>query len=127
MKMSELVSKYIELRDRKAILKSEYEAKVAKIQEVLDKIEAKLLEVFEQTGMESVKTEFGTAYSQVRNSVSCADREVFMQYIKDNEEWSLLEIRPSKAAVEQFLAANEELPPGVNWRSERVVNFRRNT
>jgi len=52
---------------------------------------------------------------------------VFMQYIKDNEEWSLLEIRPSKAAVEQFLAANEELPPGVNWRSERVVNFRRNT
>ena len=59
MKLSELVQKYIEIRDQKLAIKQEYDAKIAKRDEALNKIEAKLLEVFEQTGMDSVKTEFG--------------------------------------------------------------------
>lgn len=126
MKISELVAKYIELRDKKAEIKAEYDGKVAKIDEVLNKIEGKFLEVFEQTGMDSVKTEFGTAYSSLRTSASIADREAFMEFVKNHDEWPLLEVRCSKAAVEQFKDANDNvLPPGVNWRAERVVNVRR--
>lgn len=126
MKMSDLVAKYIELREKKAQYKAEYEMKVAKLDEVMDKIEVKLLEVFDQTGMDSVKTEFGTAYTSTRNTASVADREAFMEFVKTKDEWPLLEVRASKAAVEQFRDANDgELPPGINWRSERVVNIRR--
>lgn len=126
MKLSEVVGKYISLRDKKAAIKAEYEGKVAVIDETLTKIEAKLLEVFEQTGMESIKTEFGTAYRSVRSTASVADRDAFMEFVKEQQEWSLLEIRAAKAAVEQYKAANEDqLPPGINWRSEAVVNFRR--
>jgi hypothetical protein len=40
----------------------------------------------------------------------------------------LLEVRVSKTAVEQFREANDdEIPPGVNLRVERVVNVRRST
>lgn len=126
MKISELVAKYIELRDKKSAIKAEYDGKIAKIDEVLDKIEGKFLEVFESTGMDSVKTEFGTAYSSLRTSASIADREAFMEFVKAHDEWPLLEIRCSKAAIEQYKSAHdEELPPGVNWRAERVVNVRR--
>jgi hypothetical protein len=125
MKISELVAKYVQLRDKKAEYKGEYEAKVAKIEETLGKIECKLLEVFEQTGMDSVKTEFGTAYKSVRSSASVADRDAFMAYVKANDEWQLVDIRAAKTAVEQFKDVNNDLPPGVNWREERVVNFRR--
>lgn len=128
MKISELVAKYIELRDKKSTIKAEYDGKIAKIDEVLDKIEGKFLEVFESTGMDSVKTEFGTAYSSLRTSASIADREAFMEFVKSNDEWPLLEIRCSKAAIEQYKSAHdEELPPGVNWRAERVVNVRRSS
>lgn len=125
MKISELVEKYVALRDKKAEYKGEYDAKVAKVDQVLNKIECKLLEVFEQTGMDSVKTEFGTAYKSVRSSASVADRDAFMEYVKANDEWQLVEVRAAKIAVEQFKDVNNDLPPGVNWREERVVNFRR--
>lgn len=126
MKLSEAVSLYIKLRDQKAQMKADFDAQVAPLQEKMDKLEAKLLEVFNQTGMDSVKTEFGTAYATVRTSASIADRDVFMDFVKANEEWALLEVRVSKTAVEQYRSANDdELPPGVNVREERVVNIRR--
>jgi hypothetical protein len=126
MKLSEAVSLYIQLRDKKAQLKAEFDATVAPVQEKMDKLEAKLLEVFNQTGMDSVKTEFGTAYATVRSTASVADRDAFMEFVKAHEEWSLLEVRAAKSAIEQFRSANDnELPPGVNLREERVVNVRR--
>jgi hypothetical protein len=126
MKLSDAVSLYIKLRDQKAQMKAEFDAQVAPVQDKMDKLEAKLLEVFNQTGMDSVKTEFGTAYSTVRTTASIADRDVFMDFVKSREEWALLEVRVSKTAVEQFRSANDdELPPGVNIREERVVNVRR--
>ena len=126
MKLSEAVSLYIQLRDKKAQMKAEFDALVAPVQEKMDKLEAKLLDVFNQTGMDSVKTEFGTAYATTRSSASVADRDTFMDFVKANEEWALLEVRVSKTAVEQYRSANDdELPPGVNIREERVVNIRR--
>ena len=126
MKLSEAVSLYIQLRDKKAQMKAEFDAQVAPLQEKMDKLEAKLLDVFNQTGMDSVKTEFGTAYATTRSTASVADRDTFMDYVKANEEWALLEVRVSKTAVDQFRSANDnELPPGINVREERVVNIRR--
>lgn len=125
MKMSDLVAKYIELRDKKAEYKAEYDVKVGRIEEALDKIEAKLLEVFDTAGMDSVKTESGTAYVSTRTAASVADRDSFMEFVRSNDEWPLLEIRASKAAVEEYRAQHDDLPPGINWREERVVNIRR--
>ena len=126
MKLSDAVSLYIQLRDQKSQMKADFEASVAPLQEKMDKLEAKLLEVFNKTGMDSVKTEFGTAYATVRTSASIADRDSFMDFVKANEEWALLEVRVSKTAVEQYRSANDdELPPGINVREERVVNVRR--
>lgn len=126
MKLSELVAVYIQARDEKASLKAEYDEKLAPIEEKLAKIEAKFLEVFYATGMESVKTEHGTAYKSTRTTVSVADRDAFMDFIKAGDHWSMMEVRAAKTAIEQYKSANDEqLPPGVNWRSEVVVNIRR--
>ncbi len=126
MKLSEAVSLYIQLRDKKAEMKADFDASIAPLNDKMDKLEAKLLDVFNKTGMDSVKTENGTAYTAVRTTASVADREAFMEFVKANEEWSLLEVRASKTAIEQFRDSNnDELPPGVNIRSERVVNIRR--
>ena len=125
MKLSELVAKYIELRDKKAEFKAEYDSKVAKIEEALTKIEAVLLDTFDKTGLDSAKTEFGTAYTTTRTTASVADKDAFMEHVKAHNDWQLMEIRCSKTGVEQYKDANEDLPPGVNWRAERVVNVRR--
>jgi ribosomal protein S24E len=125
MKLSELVAKYIELRDKKAQFKAEYDGKVAKLDEVLEKIESTLLKTFETTGMDSVKTEFGTAYTSTRTTASIADPDAFMTYCKAHDAWHMLEKRVSKAAVEQYKDEHEDVPPGINYRAERTVNIRR--
>lgn len=125
MKMSELVGKYIEVRDRRAQLEAEFNMKAARLDEIMSKIESKLLQVFDQAGMDSVKTEFGTAYTTTKTTASVGDRDAFMEYVRTNDEWPLLQVRVSKTGVEQYKAAHETLPPGINWREERVVNIRR--
>lgn len=127
MKLSELVGKYIELRDKKAQLKAEYDAKASKVDEILNQIEGTLLKTFETAGMDSVKTEFGTAYTTTRSTASVADKDAFMSHVKAHEDWQLMEIRCSKTGIEQYKAVNADLPPGVNWREERVVNVRRSS
>jgi phage host-nuclease inhibitor protein Gam len=125
MKLSEAVAIYIKMRDKKAQMKADFDASVAPLNEKMEQLEAKLLDVFNKTGMDSVKTEFGTAYTTTRVTASVADREIFMNFVKDKEEWSLLEVRAAKTAVEQFRSIHDDIPPGISMREERVVNVRR--
>jgi hypothetical protein len=127
MKLSEVVAKYVELREKKANLKSEYDMQVAPIEAKMAKIEGKLLEVLDQTGGKSFRTPHGTAYVAVRTTASVADREAFFEFVKQNEEWPLMQVAVVKSAVEQYKSVNQELPPGINWREERVVNIRRSS
>lgn len=127
MKLDELVSKYIKLRDKKAQMKKEFDQSVAKIDEVMEKMEAVILKTFQETGIDSAKTEAGTAYMSTRTSATVGSREDFIGWVMaDPDERAIfLENRVNKTAVEQFKAANDDLPPGVNWRSEVTVNVRR--
>lgn len=125
LKMDELVEKYILLRDKKAEIKKAYEMKVAGIDEVLEKIEVILLKSFQDSGMDSVSTKAGTAYVSSRTSATVADWDAFFNFVKTGENWDFLERRCSKEAVVQYKAANEDLPPGVNWSETRTVNVRR--
>lgn len=125
MKINDIVQKYIALRDKKAQMKKEYEDRVAGVESLMEKVEAVLLKHFEETGSEAIKTDAGTAYKSTRTSATVADWDAVFAFIRDKEAWEMLEHRVNKKAVEEFKAANDDLPPGVNWRSEVVVNIRR--
>ena len=127
MKLDELVANYIKLRDKKSQLKKQYDEKVAKVDAVMDKMEAIILKTFQDSGIDSARTDAGTAYISTRTSATVASREELFQWIQEDfEERSIfLENRVSKVAVEQYKAANDDLPPGVNFRSELVVGVRR--
>lgn len=123
--MDELVQRYIALRDAKDKIRKAYLAKVATIEGVMDKIEAHILGSFNESGIDSVRTAAGTAYRQTRTSASVADWELVLDYVRKNELWHMLERRVSKDAVEAFKSEHGDLPPGINWREETVINVRR--
>jgi hypothetical protein len=125
MKISDAVKLYVKLRDEATELKRKYQEEAEKIKGNMDKIEAALLVAMDATGMESVRVDGGTAYIATQVSATVADRDSFLNYCKEKGEWSLMDIRAMKTAIAQFKAANADLPPGINWREERVVNFRR--
>lgn len=120
-----VVERYVQLRDRKSEIKSEYEKKIRDIDDALDKVEAYLLAHLTAQGAESVKTKAGTFYKQKRTSVTVADWDAYFPWLKENGHWAMLEHRANKTAVEEFIAATQDVPPGLNIRAEYVVNIRR--
>lgn len=126
MKLDEIVEKYIKLRDKKARMKADYDASVADIDNMLDKIEGVILSNFKELGAQSLKTPFGTAYTSVRTTASVADWDAyFTNFILPNQAWEFLEHRASKSAVEQYKNAHGEIPPGINYSETITLNVRR--
>ena len=125
MNVEAIVGAYIKVRDEVAQIKASHKAQLEPYVQALDKLEAQMLQVLSDAGVESMKTSVGTAYRSERTSVTVADKSAFMGYIESNKAFDLLDVRANKTAVEGFMAENQDVPPGVNIRREVAVNFRR--
>jgi hypothetical protein len=123
-----LVKAYISIRDQRAQRKAAYEADDAADKDKQAKIEQEFMRRFHERGIDNVSAHgIGTAYRTTRSSCSVADRTTYFDWVAEDfhERSMFLEARANKTAVEQYKAANEDIPPGLNWREEIVVNFRR--
>jgi hypothetical protein len=125
--IDEVINRYIQLRDRKAELKKEFDNSVADIDAGIERLENYLLGHFQKTGQTSAGTQMGTAYLAPQTSATVADWETTLSWIKQNDAWHFLERKVNKTAVVEFRSANDDLPPGVNWREENVVRVRRSS
>jgi hypothetical protein len=125
MKTSEMIAKYITLRDKKSELEAAHKESVKRINEVMKKIESMIMAQFNETGEESAKTAAGTAYKTTQTSAKVADRDAFLDFVRASEAWGFIENRVNKTAVEEYLAEHEELPPGVDVNRAYTINIRR--
>lgn len=125
MKLDLVVERYVALRDKKAELKKQFEDQARVLTEAMDRLEAAILQTLNEQGVESVRTAAGTAYKSTSTSVTVADRDMFREYIVTNGAWELADIRAAKKAVEEFRAANDDIPPGLNWSQATQVGVRR--
>lgn len=123
--INDLVRKYIKLRDKRASIVDGIKPVVAQIDEVMATVEATILQHFQATGMESVRTANGTAYKSTRTSAKVRDWDALITFIKEEEAWEFLDKRVNKTAVQEFREANSDLPPGVDWSEELTINIRR--
>lgn len=123
--VNEMVETYIALRDARDAKRAAQKAEMAPYEKALSDIEAKLLDQFSKLGVESMRTDAGTAFKSTRTSATVADWDVLLRFIVRQDMWNMLERRVSKEAVTQFREAHDDLPPGVNWREEVTINVRR--
>lgn len=114
MQLNEIVKRYIAIRDRKKELQAKHKAELANYDVALAKIEAKLQEYFNQSGVNSINTPDGTAYRKLETKVRVADREAWFDWIFQNNARAFLEAHVNSAAVKEFIDANDTLPPGLD-------------
>ncbi len=124
--LSEVIDKYVALRDQKRTMVREHEEALKPIDDKLNKIETWLLGRMNEDGVENYKTEFGTAYKTIKTSVTMADRDMFKDFVFSSSVplWNLVDFRASKKGVEEFLEDSEEIPPGLNITRVTTVNVR---
>jgi len=120
MDANKLIETYVKLRDKKKEVQDRHKAELEPFDEGLMKIEAKLLQVMTDSGVEKIGGGAGTAFTKVNTSVTVGDWEKIVDYVKENEAYDILERRVAKTAV---LERGDV--PGLNVNQVKVVQVRR--
>lgn len=111
---------------------AEAEEAVKALKAKREKLDVEVLRRFNEGGLTSVKTEYGSLHTITRTSASCADKDAYMGWIKSTGNWDFLEVRPAKAMIETYMDEVDEstgkkhgLPPGINWSAKNTVGMRK--
>lgn len=125
MNYEQAADRYLQTKRELEEIEREYKERKAKIKEKMITIENWFTAKAQEDGIQTIKTAAGTAYWSTHHSATVASREDFFEFCKENNAWDLLEARASKIAVKSYIESEGEPPPGVNFNSVNVFNFRK--
>lgn len=125
MAISDVIQKYIELRDQKSQLEKEHKEEVKELKGHMARLEAALLEQLDAQGVQSFKTDQGTAFTTTGDRAVVRDWEATLDFIRDEGAYDLLERKVSRVAVRAYIEETGDAPPGVDFTTHRGVNIRR--
>ena len=126
MDIKEVVGKYINLRNQVAEKKKTFDAFKKETEEVMKELELQILEVSRTTGVDSFKTESGTAYRTTKTYAKVFNAEDRIEYAKRTGDFGLFTAHVNKKHVLELLENNVDPSTyGVDLDSEQVVQFRK--
>lgn len=121
-----LVKAYVKIRDKRKELTRQFEEQDKELEESLDLIKAKLLDILKETGTSGFNTEYGTVSRRVSKRYWTNDWHSFHKFVLDHGVPELLEKRIAQTNMNTFLEENPDvLPPGLNVDSEYTISIRR--
>ena len=123
--IEDVIKGFVSLRDKKAALKKKHAEELAPYTENMMKIEGWLMKDLQSRKVQSQKTAEGTAFIQKFTKATVRDRDAFLQHVKENDAWDLIENRVAKSVVEDHLENTGEVIPGVHYEKTLVVRVRR--
>lgn len=126
MNYQEAARKYSELRRELEILEAKQKEEKAALKKKMVTLESWFTAKANEDGIKDIPTEYGLVYWSTHNSATVASREDFFTFCRENEAWDLLEARAAKTAVKSYVEAEGTPPPGVDFKSVKVFNFRIN-
>jgi len=116
---------YIKLRDTKKSRDDAHKESMKKIVEAMDKLEGALLEFLNDSGANSFASDSGTAFKSTHTSATVADKDAFMSFVRETEQWDALDVKANKTFVKDYMDENQEVPPGVKFSSMASIGVQR--
>ena len=112
-----LIKVYIEGRDKLRIIEKEHKELITnKFKIPLAAVTSRLQEIANEVGTKSFKTDIGTAFKVVKDSIQVEDWNEVLPYLIENELTHMLTKSVAKAAAKEFMAENNDnLPPGLKY------------
>ena len=124
--IEKIVAAYVKIRDAKDAIYQKYKAETTELEEQMNVLKYKLLEVSKETGVTSFSTPSGTAYRTVKDRYWTNDWESFYTFMQENNAMGLLEKRIHQTNMKEFLENNpNQEPKGLNIDREYEITIRR--
>ncbi len=125
MNYEQAAERLLAVRDEIDALERAHKAAKAELTSRMVMLENWFTAKAQEDGLETIKTHAGTAYWSTHSTATVASRTELFDFCRTTGAWDLLEARASKTAVKSFIEGHGVPPPGVNFSSTRVFNFRK--
>lgn len=128
LKIDDLTARYIGIRDRKHAVVEQNKSAIATFDAELDRLENIMLCWLQLYGLQSAPTPNGTPYLTDKTGATIKDRAAFDRFVLEDpaNRMAFFTNAIGKDTVRQYMEVNEGVPPpGVDWYSEKAVNFKR--
>ena len=121
-----LTKVYIKIRDARAQLSKDYKEQDKALEEQMDVVEQKLLDICKQVDANTIKTPAGLVMRGVDTRYWTNDWDSMYKFIKDNDALGLFEKRLHQTNMKQFLEEYpDKFPPGMLVDSKYKITVRR--
>jgi hypothetical protein len=119
------VDMFVQRRDELSDVRRQFQEIEDNIKNELELISMWLLKKSDELGVESFRTKHGTAFKSLVESYRVGDWQEFVNYIKETDNFQLLEKRVAKNAAREIHQADGDPPPGVEYYAEFEFKVRR--
>ena len=103
------------------------QAQVAELKTKMQTIETWIAQKSQEEGVDSFRTECGTAFFQVSDYCSVADWDSTFAWVRSNNRWDVLTKGVNKTAIREIIKESGDVPPGLNYGTKRVLHVRKPT
>ena len=122
----EVVQKYVAYRDFLKRKQDALDEELRPYVEAMAMMEGLMATRLKERGDQSIKTEFGTVYQATTLSYRVADREIFLDFVKESDAYNLLAANIAKDALKEHIDEHQgSPPPGVEITWITKTQFRR--
>lgn len=125
MQMDRMVRVYRKIRDARAELKAEFDAKDKELKEKLATLEQEFMAQMNEIGSDSIKTPDGVVFRQVSTKATISDSSVFFPWVREHDAFDMLQKRVTIKSVTDYIEDNGEAPPGISVHREHEIRVRK--
>jgi hypothetical protein len=127
--IDEAIEAYVNTRDELRVKQQAFKLEEDAMKANMEQISMWLREKADELGVDSFKTQFGTAYRSVKTSyrVATGGWDNFISWVKETGNFQCLEKRVAKLATKEIHDDTGEIPPGLDYVAEVEFDVRRPT
>lgn len=125
--VDDAIERYVDERDALRMKSAAFNAAEKEAKERMSKISMWLRDKGDEFGVDSFKTQHGTAYRSVKTSYRIGDWDSFVNWIDETKNFQCLEKRVAKLATKEIHDASGSIPPGIEYNVEVEFDVRRPT
>lgn len=122
--MDEAVRVYIEHRNALKAFMANAKLVEDATKSDLSKISMWMRQKGDELGIDSFKTQYGTAFRNVKTSYRMGDWNTFINWVKATDNFQCLEKRVAKLSTKEIHDETGEIPPGIDYSAEVEFDVR---
>ena len=123
--VEQLIIEYISVRNYLTEARESYKLLETNCKDTLDVLSMRLRELADSQGVDSFNVRgVGTAYRNIKTSYRVLDWSVYLDWIKETDNFQCLEKRPAKLSVAAVHKLTNMVPPGLDYLAEQEFSVR---